>query len=243
MLNSFLMLKNATFFLIFFSITTFVKAQNIDEFFIKTDEFLKKHTQNSKVDYQNIKKDIHKLHEVLDIASKIDLTNQDKNTTKAFWINAYNLLVIKGIAAKYPVKSPLDISGFFDKITHSISNMNISLNDIENNMIRAKFNDPRIHFVLVCAAKGCPPIISEAYFPQTLDKQLNAQTVLAVNNPNFIKVTAKKVELSQIFEWYKIDFVANGKNELDFINQYREAKIDEKSKISYYPYDWTLNNK
>lgn len=238
-------MKKTTFFLLLITLTTLVKAQSIDDFFFKTDEFLKKYTLNNKVDYENIKADVKSLDEVLAIASTIVISNEDSNTIKAFWINTYNLSTIKGIVTKYPVKSPIDISGFFDKITYTVSNSQLSLNDIENKMLRSKYNDARIHFVLVCAANGCPPIISNAYMPATVDEQLNKQTTLALNNPAFIKVNvdSKKVELSQIFEWYKVDFVSNGRNEIDFINQFREVKIDVKSKVSYYPYDWSLNKK
>ena len=65
--------------------------------------------------------------------------------------------------------------------------------------------DARLHFALVCAAKGCPKIIEEAYQPDQLDSQLDRQTSLAVNDPTFIKVDYGKntASLSQIFEWYK----------------------------------------
>lgn len=219
-----------------------VNSQEITTFFTKTDSFLKKNVSNGKFDYQSIKNESALLNDILEIASKIDLTKENTNTTKAFWINAYNLSLIKAIVNKYPVKAPTDITGLFDKTTFTIAGKKFTLNDIENKMIRAKYNDARVHFVLVCGANGCPPIINVAYLPETLEEQLNKQTKLALNNPNFIKVdtASKKVALSQIFEWYKDDF---GKNTIDFINQYRNVKIETKSKISYYAYDWTLNKK
>lgn len=221
------------------------KSQNIESFFLKTDSFLKKNTSIGKVDYQSIKNDETLLNDILEIASKIDLSKVNENNAKAFWINAYNLTLIKAIVDKYPVKSPLDIAGLFDKSTYLIAGKKYTLNEIENKIIRPKYNDARIHFALVCGANGCPPIINTAYLPETLDEQLNKQTKLALNNPNFIKVNAasKKVALSQIFEWYKSDFISKGKNEIDFINQYLEVKIDPKYKTSYYTYDWALNKK
>ena len=96
---------------------------------------------------------------------------------------------------------------------------------------------------MVCGANGCPPILNKAYLPITLEEQLNKQTRLGVNNPNFIKVNEKnkKVQLSQIFEWYKEDFVSKDSQEIDFLNKYRINKIDDNFKISYYTYDWNLN--
>ena len=129
---------------------------------------------------------------------------------------------------------------FFDTTKYDIGGTSITLNDIENKKLRAKFNEPRFHFVLVCGALGCPPIISEAYTPALLDKQLQRQTTIALNNPNFIKVKGKKVQLSQIFEWYKGDFTQNG-TEVDYINQFRKEAIPSKAKVSYYAYNWQLN--
>ena len=150
--------------------------------------------------------------------------------------------MIKSVIDNYPLKSPVDVNGFFDKTKHSVGGKKVTLNDIEHKLLRGQFNDARFHFVLVCAGLGCPPIIAQAYMPTTLDKQLDTQTRIALNNDNFIKVNAKKkrVELSEIMKWYKEDFTQNG-NEIDFINKYRKEKIAAKSKISYYPYDWRLN--
>jgi len=229
--------------IIFLSVITmlfgsFATAQG-NIFFDKTDAFLKKYVSDNKVDYAAIKKNSSELDEILKLIADYELTNEN-NTNQAFLINAYNLLVIKGVSVKFPIKSPLDIPGFFDKITYTISSKKVTLNDIENKMLRAKYDDARLHFVLVCGANGCPPILPEAYLPKTLDAKLDQQTTKALNNPNFIKVTGDKIQLSQLFEWYKEDF----KNkEIEFINSFRENKLNPKSKFSYYPYDWSLNKK
>ena len=217
-----------------------LSAYSQDEtFYSKTDNFLKKYVSDNKVDYDAIKKNPTELDEIIKLIANYELT-QDENANKAFIINAYNLFVIKGVSIKYPVKSPLDIAGFFDKNIYIISSKKVTLNDIENKMLRAKYKDARLHFVLVCGANGCPPLLSEAYLPKTLDEKLNQQATKALNNPKFIKVTGNKIQLSQIFEWYKEDF----KNkEIEFINSFRENKLNPKSNFSYYPYDWSLNKK
>ncbi|UII78238.1 DUF547 domain-containing protein [Flagellimonas sp. CMM7] len=217
-------------------------AQNTSEFFSKTDIFFKTYVKDGKVAYQNIKSNPEGLNELLDLAKGISISKSDANTYQAFWINGYNLSVIKGIVDNYPIKSPLDKAGFFDKITYDIGGKNTTLNDIENKLLRENFpKEARFHFVLVCAGLGCPPIIDNAYLPNTLDAQLQKQTELSLNNPNFVKLKGKKVGLSQIFEWYKGDFTQNGTSLVDFVNEYRKEKIEPKTKVSYYPYDWTLN--
>lgn len=234
-------MKYLAILLLSFSLMT-VSANQVANFFKQSDIFFSKYVQNGKVNYKAIKTDSKSLDDLLQHIAQANVAAMDDATFKAFHINAYNLYVIKGILAKYPVNSPLDIKGFFDKITYNVGGSNYTLNDIENKVLRKKYpNEPRFHFALVCAGLGCPPIINEAYTPQKLEMQLQRQTKIALNNPNFIKVNGKKTQLSQIFEWYKEDFIKNG-TEIDFINTYRNVKIPADSKISYYSYNWKLND-
>lgn len=216
-------------------------AQSTNDFFVKADTFFKTYVSNGRVKYEAIKKNPASLNELVEMASKIKVSKSQPKTFQSFYINAYNLAVIKGIVAKYPVKSPLHIKGFFDKTTYTIAGKPTTLNDLENKILRKNFpGEARFHFALVCAGLGCPPIIPEAYKPSALDKQLQRQTVKALNNPKFIKVKGNKVQLSQIFEWYKEDFTRKG-SEIDYVNLFRKEKLPAKAKISYYAYDWTLN--
>ncbi|MFS4468589.1 DUF547 domain-containing protein [Maribacter sp. 2210JD10-5] len=234
-------MKKITLIAIFLSFA-FGNAQSTAEYFTKADSFLKANVSNGRVAYKNIKADPSGINNLLDMAKAIRVSKTDANTYQAFWINTYNLLVIKSVLDNYPLKSPLDVAGFFDKTKHDVGGENITLNDIENKLLRGNFpSESRFHFVLVCAGLGCPPIIASAYKPSTLDAQLQKQTVKAINDPNFIQVNKNKVKVSQIFEWYKGDFTQNGKNLVDYLNTYKKEQLPEKSKVSYYPYDWTLN--
>jgi len=217
-------------------------AQNTSDFFSKANTFLNTHVKNGRVDYKAIKKNPSSLNELVGLAENITVSKSDSKTYQAFWINGYNISVIKGIVDNYPIKSPLDKAGFFDKTKHAIGGKSITLNDIENKLLRANFpKEARFHFVLVCAGLGCPPIISNAYMPNTIDSQLEKQTKLALNDNNFIRVKGKKVQLSQLFEWYKGDFTQGGISQIDYVNKYRNEKIAEGTKIGYYTYDWALN--
>ncbi|MGB1451183.1 MAG: DUF547 domain-containing protein [Marinirhabdus sp.] len=217
-------------------------VQSTDLFFDAADAFLKMYVSNGKVDYGGISKNPEALHSILTMAEAINVNPANAETYKAFWINAYNLAVIKGIVDNYPLKSPLDKKGFFDVTQYKLGGTAITLNDIENKKLRAQFGDARFHFVLVCGAKGCPPLIAQAYRPKTLDGQLQQQTRRAVNNSSFIKVTGGKVALSEIFKWYREDFLKEAKTEIGFLNVYRKNKIAEGTKITYYPYNWQLNS-
>ncbi|WP_299322378.1 DUF547 domain-containing protein [uncultured Maribacter sp.] len=228
-----------TLFLIL--IVTNLSAQDVTTFFSKSDSFFKTNVVDGKVKYAAIKNNPEALNAVLESAKSITVSKSDAATYQAFWINAYNLLVIDGIVKNYPLKSPLDVAGFFDKTKHEIGGKYVTLNGIENDLLRAQFpTEARFHFVLVCAGLGCPPIITAAYKPSSLDSQLQKQTVMALNNPNFIKVNKNKAQISQLFEWYKGDFEQKGST-VDFINTYRKEQLPENAKVSYYPYDWSLN--
>ncbi len=217
-------------------------SQDMNAFFNKTDAFFKANVSNGKVAYSKIHENQDELNDILRLAEGISVLKNDIDNYQAFWINAYNVSVIKGIVDNYPTNSPLDNKGFFDKTTYSLGGKNITLNDIEHKLLRGQFKDARFHFVLVCGAVGCPPLINQAYLPSTLNVQLDKQTKIALNG-SFLRVNAKKkrVQASQIMEWYKEDFTMNGESEIDFINKYRMEKLDSKFKLSYFPYDWKVN--
>ncbi|RNC84162.1 MAG: DUF547 domain-containing protein [Winogradskyella sp.] len=227
---------------VLFFMSTIVSAQSLEDYFSKTDAFLSKNVKNGLVDYKGIHSNPSDLNEILDLASAISVNESDANNYQAFWINAYNLSVIKGVVDNYPTKSPLDNAGFFDKTKHSIGGKKITLNDIEHKLLRAKFNDARFHFVLVCGAIGCPPLINKAYLPSTLNTQLDTQTKIALNG-NFLQINSKKKSIkgSEILKWYKEDFTMNGTSEIDYINTFRNEKIPADYKLSYFSYNWKLN--
>lgn len=228
----------------FLSVSAFVFSQSkTEQFFDKGDAFFERYVSNGKIDYTAIKKNPEGLDGLLALAKEIRVEKSDAKTYQAFWINAYNLATIKGVVNNYPLKKVIDVDGFFDKIKYDIGGKAITLNDIENNMLRAEFHEPRFHFVLVCAALSCPPIIHKAYRPETLEKQLQEQTIKALNNPDFIKLKEKEVLFSKIMDWYNEDFTKEGQTLIQFTNQYRKEKISEDCKEGFYEYDWTLNAK
>ena len=228
--------------ILFLAVLQYAFGQPTDEFFKKADSFFQAYVKDGRVAYADIKAQPADLNELLALAKSIRVSSDDAATYQAFWVNAYNLAVIQGIVNNYPINSPLDTPGFFDKITYALGGEQITLNDIENKRLRAVFpQESRFHFVLVCAGLGCPPIIPSAYKPSTLDTQLQQQTTLALNNPEFVRVKGKKVLLSQIFEWYTGDFTQGGKDLIGYVNQFRTEKLNPKAKVGYYPYDWALN--
>lgn len=173
----------------------------------------------------------------------MNLQGSSSDSKKAFFINAYNLLVIQAVINQYPVKSVMDKPGFFDKTIHLVAGEKLTLNDLEKKKLLQPYQDARLHFVLACAAVSCPLLANFAYTPNDLNNQLTTRTGLALNNNSFIRVSKKdqKVQVSKIFDWYKTDFTGNNQPVLTFINTYRTDKIPANYQVSYYEYDWALN--
>ncbi|MEM6964176.1 MAG: DUF547 domain-containing protein [Bacteroidota bacterium] len=236
-------MKNSiTFIIALFLVAVTSFGQKIDtKFFNDTHAFLQKNVENGRVDYANLKND-KQLKSLIAVIANADVSGADDNTKQAFYINAYNLLVINNAAAKYPLQSVQDIPGFFDRKKNTVGGKSLTLNKLEKDYLLKPYKDARFHFVLVCGALGCPPITNFAYTPEKLEQQLELQTKLALNDPNFIKVNGNKVQLSQIFKWYTSDFGGSKRTILNFINKYRTNSIPTSAKVSYYNYDWSLND-
>ncbi len=235
-------MKSLVQFIIVLLITsTTIFAQSTTQFFEEADAFFSKEVKNGILDYNGLKSN-DQLASLINTVETADLASADAATRKAFYINAYNLIVINEAAKAYPLQSVQSIAGFFDGRKITVDSKQMTLNDLEKNYLLKPFDDARLHFVLVCGALGCPPITTFAYQPDQLDQQLDQQTRLALNNSSFLKVQDGKVELSQIFKWYAHDFGGSKGAVLDFINQFRTTPISKSIKVSYYPYDWTLND-
>jgi len=236
-------MKSLIFGLLVFSVLSF-QEDTLDDFFEKADDFFQTHVENGSVDYKDIHKNPESLHKLYRMISNVDLTNKSDAEIKAFYINAYNLLVIKQVVERYPIDNPLNVDGFFDQFKHTVAGKSLTLDELEKGTLYKKYPDPRIHFVVVCAAKGCPKIIDTAYKPETLDSQLKKKTISTLNRGYFIRVYDQRdlVEVSKIFEWYQDDFLKENKSILEFINKYRKEKIPSTYKVDYYEYDWSLNS-
>ncbi|MCH2229882.1 MAG: DUF547 domain-containing protein [Crocinitomicaceae bacterium] len=227
-------------FLISISLGLTSYSQKSTDFFSKSDEFFRTFCKDGKVDYTRIKQDS-------DLGELIESLKNDEipaGKEKAYLINAYNLLVINKIVTKYPISSPMDDPGFFSDESELLNGEKISLNALENDVLRKEYPDPRLHVSLVCGAIGCPSIADFAYQPEVLNQQLDAQALRAFNKSSFVYQLEdeKTVYLSEIFNWYKTDFGKNNKEVVEYINSYRKEKFNLEYKVAYYPYNWKLND-
>ncbi|WP_277236607.1 DUF547 domain-containing protein [Hymenobacter sp. YC55] len=216
------------------------------------DKLLKKYVNDQGlVNYKAWKNDQAAFNQYLALLSKNPPTaSWSKAEQMAYWINAYNAYTIRLILDHYPVQSIKDIgtkiqipfvttpwaAKFF-----TIGGTKMSLDNIEHGTLRKKYNDPRIHFALVCASISCPRLRNEAYTAAKLDSQLDEQGRDFLRNPNKNKPGKTSAQLSKYFDWYKGDWTANGQTVVGWVNKYAATKLDNTAKISYLDYNWSLN--
>ncbi len=198
----------------------------------------------------------------------------------AFLVNAYNAYTLQTIIDNYPIKaagffqklthpklfalpgnSIRQIDGVFDGIKHKVAGREVTLDEIEHSTLRSDYNEPRIHFALVCAAVSCPPLREDAYRGERLDEQLDEQGRRFLNDPrlNRLEIDREQVHLSKIFEWFGEDFrqyaregigytgdkTVNGV--LTFVSRYlleRDVVFLDSGdyEVNFLKYDWTLND-
>ncbi len=213
----------------------------------KFDKLLKKYvSETGFVDYKGFKNDPLFKEYLNELSNHPPQPNWTKNEKLAYWINAYNAFTIQLIIDNYPVKSIKEIGGTFgspwDIEFIQIGGRTYNLNQIEHEILRKQFNEPRIHFAIVCASVSCPKLRNEAYVPEKLNDQLNDQVKEFINDSSKNIISENSVKLSQIFNWFKSDFTKKG-SLIDFLNRYSKVKISPKAKISYLKYNWNLNGK
>lgn len=204
------------------------------------DVLLKKYVSNTgKVNYKGLKNDKAALETYIQTLSSNTPTEKWSKPEKiAYWVNAYNALTLKWVADNYPLSSiqKLDNGKTWDVKRFKLGNTTYSLNDIENTILRP-MGDARIHFVINCAAKSCPPLANQAITSQNLQTFLESRTKRFINDPQANVLKGKDIKISKIFEWYAQDFY----NIPDFINRYAISKIPNNSVLNYTEYNWSLN--
>ncbi len=211
------------------------------------DELLKKYVDNNgMVDYQGFKADKRFAEYLNELSNHPPQSGWTKNEQLAYWINVYNAFTIRLITQYYPVKSIKDISGGlgspWDIEFIPIGGKTYNLNQIEHEILRKQFREPRIHFAIVCASISCPALRNEAYVAEKLNRQLNDQARRFINDTAKNSISKNNVKLSPIFDWFKDDFMVNG-SIISFLNRYSNITIQPGANRSYLQYNWNLNEK
>jgi hypothetical protein len=194
-----------------------------------------------------------------------------ENDRLAYWINAYNSTVIKGVVEYYPINSVEDVeepallfffpskSGFFLFQRFTYGSIETNLYQLENSVFRDRFDDPRIHFALNCASSSCPRLPRQPFYPESLEYQLQEETKNFINSPENVRYDSNGnvLYLSSIFDWYEDDFINWIKGHYpeqkptlaNFVMKYllpetfqSIGQSVENLKIVFLPYDWGIND-
>jgi hypothetical protein len=185
-----------------------------------------------------------------------------RSAQMAYWINAYNALVLDEVTTNYPVESVRDLKFgfgflFFKRARFVAGGKPYSLDDIEHNILRRRYADPRVHFALNCASRSCPPLRRQPFLPEKLEEQLELATREFMARQENVWMRGDVLFLSAIFDWYEDDFVrgaaagsSRGKGSpsvVDYVVRYLPpevaARIErQRPRVEFYNYDWSLND-
>ena len=229
--------------------------QQIDQTHAAFTKVLKAHLKDNKVDYAGLKKNSGELTAYLDTLAAVPesaFNKWDRDQQMAFLINLYNAATLKLIVDHYPLKSIKDIGnilkGPWKQEVVRLFGKQETLDHVENDLLRAKYKDPRIHFAVNCASIGCPALRAEAFQAGKLDSQLEEQArkFLRDSSKNRLDAKNKVLYLSPIFDWFEGDFTTKSGTVEKFIAPFVSAedrKVIEKGGLSikYTDYSWNLN--
>lgn len=219
---------------------------------------------SSRVDYQSLKQQPGKLESYLKSLSEVsreEFQTWTQARQLAFLINAYNGFTLKLILDHYPVDSIKDIGSFWQNPWKMrffrLLGEPMHLDQIEHDIIRepGRFDEPRIHFAVNCAAVGCPALRAEAYLGERLDAQLKDSSQRFLRDQRRNRLSEGKLLISSIFDWYREDFTRGwrGVQSLaEFLPLYSEAlRLSSEAQerllagqmpIEFLDYNWALND-
>jgi hypothetical protein len=204
--------------------------------------------------------------DALDKRAKVLTQRSSESDSLAFWINAYNMLTIdlivrEWVARKGRLKSIKDIPDAWSRPKWTVLGRSLTLDQIEHDILRKEFREPRIHFALVCASKSCPALRPTEFRAEFLDAQLDSAAREFVLDPSRNDFTPRggAIRISKIFDWYEKDFVGvysdatyerlYGKElgaVLAYVGRFLPAETvsalrAKRVRVKYLPYDWSLN--
>jgi hypothetical protein len=217
------------------------------------------------VDYEGLTSDRTALDRFVEALGRTSPdSHPDLFTTEAerlaYWMNAYNALMLKRVVDAWPIDSVRQIKpvyGVFWMEKHTLGGERWTLRGLENKIIRRRFRDPRIHFAINCASTGCPALPTRAWRPDTLDADLDKATRRFIANPDkvWIDREAGVIHLSRIFEWFTEDFtgwldgrgIAHTNGVLDYVLRYlpegqRVGLDTARFEVEWIDYDWSVND-
>lgn len=217
---------------------------------------LEKYHRDGGVDYAGLKRDRSGLDRYLASLENADPSKMNERERLAFWINAYNAVVIHHVLERYPgIENVKKVDGFFARLTYPVAGEERTLDEVEKQGI--EIGDPRIHFAVVCASASCPDLRGEPYTAAKLETQLEEQTKRFLSDEEKgARLAGGTLYLSSIFKWYAGDFTGGSTvvaffargGVVDWVVEHAPkdlaARIEKADpSVSYLDYDWSLNDR
>ena len=197
---------------------------------------------NGDVNYTALKQDPNFDKVLSTFAKELPNASWSKNEKLAYWMNVYNAYTLKLIVDHLPLKSITDLKEPWDQQFIVLENTSFSLNQIEHEILRKEFQDPRIHFGINCASISCPVLHNKAFYAENVSATLEMLTKRFINDKSRNTISTNQLKVSQIFDWFKEDFTV-GQSLIDFLNKYSNTSITASASIDYQDYNWNLNGK
>ncbi len=211
----------------------------------------------NRLNYKTVtKEDKKSLEDFLLQAQDLPISKFPSEKQRATWINIYNVQTVIAVLDHFPIKSIRDIQkpntsgkslSAWDIPLLKIEGQSLTLNNIENDILRKKWADPRIHFALNCASIGCPNLSATVFTAENLNTKLESGARKFLNSKRAQNFSNGKLMLSSLFDWYKTDFGGTDSSVLTFISKFNTtenaAQLQAYSGKIEYQYDWNLNSK
>ncbi|MGI9508122.1 MAG: DUF547 domain-containing protein [Geminicoccaceae bacterium] len=190
----------------------------------------------------------------IDDLSGLAISDYSRPEQMAYWINLYNALTAKVILDHYPVESIRDIDnspglfsdGPWGRKLVVIEGEKVALDDIEHQILRPIFKDPRIHYAVNCASIGCPNLQPMPFEAEKLDRQLDDAAIEFVNHRRAVEIASGGLKVSSIYDWFQEDFRGDDQGVIAHLKAYAAPdlamKLEGMSRIDDHGYDWRLND-
>lgn len=219
------------------------------------DRLLQAYVKDGAVDYAGLKGEEAALDAWLAALARADLSGASRAERLAFWINAYNAATLKLILRHHgAIRSIRDIADPWKRPDWRIAGETLSLDQMEHEKLRRDIGEPRVHFALVCAARGCPDLRSRAYTAAGVDAELDEAARRFVRSAKGARLAERDGKpvllLSKLFEWYGADFAAEGRTVPQALARWADAAVAQAVAehgpalaVDWIEYDWRLNGR
>ena len=255
--------------------TTVSTETSFDHSYQTYGDVLRTHVIGTRVHYASLKRNRGALDAVVNMLGRVtqdELTHWTREHQIAYWINAYNALTLQAIVNHYPIQnrwfslftftprnSIKQIDGVWTELRWRAAGADMTLDEIEHETLRVKYDEPRIHFAVNCASVSCPPLRPEPYVADRLERQLILAARDYLASDLGLQVDGTRLRVSSIFKWYGEDFISGYAHLVDANKSARDRAIlgvvskygptqasvlvqEGMARIRFLRYDWSLND-